>query len=169
MINATRTRPHVPGDYGLSPDDSNLLDWSWVVERLTTARSYWICSTYPDGRPHASPVWGGYAVQDDRMVFAISEASRKGRNLTADPRVTVHLESGDEVVIIEGHVERVTDDAMLARVVEAYGDKYGDSFQPTVEELRDNLVYAVVPRVVLAWLEADYPNTATRWVFTNEA
>ncbi len=96
--------------------------------------------------------------------LASDPQSRKGRNLSADPRIAVHLESGDEVVIIEGRVEVIRDAEVLARASAGYQGKYGD-YQPTAEELGASLLLAVVPRVVLAWLETDYPNTATRWLF----
>ena len=46
--------------YGLggAPADGSALPWSDVVEWLTAARNYWVCTTRADGRPHAMPVWG---------------------------------------------------------------------------------------------------------------
>ncbi|UQT57067.1 pyridoxamine 5'-phosphate oxidase family protein [Streptomyces durmitorensis] len=35
-----------------------LLPWAWAAQRLTAARTYWIATTRPDGRPHTRPVWG---------------------------------------------------------------------------------------------------------------
>ncbi len=69
MVNVTRTRPQVPAGYGLSTDESTLLDWSWVETRLIAARNYWVASVYPDGRPHVSPVWGAWLPSDQRLVF----------------------------------------------------------------------------------------------------
>ncbi|MDQ3926308.1 MAG: pyridoxamine 5'-phosphate oxidase family protein [Actinomycetota bacterium] len=59
------------------------------------------------------------------LYFGTSRGSRKGRNLATNPALTVHLESGDDVVIIEGMVEEVTDRALLATVDAAYQAKYG--------------------------------------------
>lgn len=60
-------------------------------------------------------LWVGGAV-----VFSTSPESRKGRNLAHDPRV-VNLESGDDVVILEGEVESI---ALADRLADRYEAKY---------------------------------------------
>jgi hypothetical protein len=54
-----------------------------------------------------SPVWALWL--DGRIHFATDAASLKARNLSRDPSCSVHLESGDDVVIADGSVERVRD------------------------------------------------------------
>ena len=53
------SRPDMPG-YGILAAEAGrgLLPWSWAAERLAKARTYWLATTRPDGRPHAMPVWG---------------------------------------------------------------------------------------------------------------
>ena len=131
-----------------------MLDWEWAVERLDGARNYWICTAGADGGPHAAPVWGLW--HGDGVVFSTSPDSAKGKNLARDPRVVVHLESGDEVVILEGTVERITLDDELA---DAYAAKY--DFRP--EPSGDGLWYRVRPSAAYAWTEQDFPRTATRF------
>jgi hypothetical protein len=92
---------------------------------------------------------------DDAVVFSTSPESRKGRNLAHDPRVVVHLESGDEVVIVEGEVETI---GLDDRIAGAYEAKY-DSGNP------EPLWYRVPPRIVYAWLETAYPRSVTRFSF----
>jgi PPOX class probable F420-dependent enzyme len=149
------SRPPFPPGYGISRDDEGLLPWSWVEERMAAARNYWIGTTRRDGSPHAAPVWGLW--HEGAVVFSTSRESRKGRNLMRDPRVAVHLESGDEVVIVEGVAEEV---ALTEPVADAYEAKYG--YRP---EPGEGFWLRVPPRVVLAWIEADYPRTATRFDF----
>jgi PPOX class probable F420-dependent enzyme len=151
----------MPAGYGLAEPDggSGLLPWEHVVERLAASRNFWICTTRPDGRPHAMPVWGLWL--DGAIYFSTDAESRKGRNLLERPDVVVHLESGDDVVVVEGKAERETRRDALARFVEAYDGKYG--YRVDV----DNPAFSVLkvrPAVVLAWLEADFPGGATRWV-----
>ena len=148
-------RPRFPAGYGIHASDDGMLDWSWAEERLATARNYWIVTTGPAGAPHAMPVWGLWA--DGAVVFSTSPESRKGRNLARNPRVVVHLESGDEVVVLEGTVARVELDGALA---DAYDAKYGFRPQPG-----EGLWYRLGPRIAYAWLERDYPGTATRFAF----
>jgi pyridoxine/pyridoxamine 5'-phosphate oxidase len=97
------------------------------------------------------PVWGVW--HDDAVLFGTSPSSVKARNLESDPRLVVHLESGDEVVILEGRAERVTADESVA---DAYEAKY--EHRPNVEGL-----WLVRPTRAFAWTESDYPNTATRF------
>lgn len=147
-------RPEMPAGYGLASGRKGLLTWQQVAEQLEQARNYWVCSTRPDGRPHAIPVWGLWL--DGRFYFGTDPASRKGRNLAANPAVVVHLESGDDVVIIEGIAERISDDALSERLTALYDAKYAVPATPD---------HAVRPQTVLAWQEHDFPNTATRFQF----
>ncbi len=153
-------RPRMPASYGLADADAGagLLPWSWADERLATARNYWLATAGPDGRPQASPIWGVW--RDGGFYFGTDGASRKARNLAVSPYVSLHLESGDEVVIVEGTVATEDDDAVVAEVVAAYRVKYrlGDDFSldPCLR---------VRSRVALGWLETDFPATATRWAF----
>lgn len=132
-----------------------MLPWAWADGRLAAARNYWIVSSRDGSGPHAAPVWGLWL--DGAFVFSTSPESRKGRNLEHDPRVVVHLESGDEVVILEGEVQRI---ALDGRLADAYEEKY--AFRP---EPGSGLWLRVRPRVAYVWLEADYPRTATRFAF----
>jgi hypothetical protein len=137
-----------------------LLPWAWVDERLASAHNYWVASTRPDGRPHCCPVWAIWL--DGAVYFSTARESRKGRNLASNPHAAVHLDSGDEAVILEGRVEEVANGAPLDRIVAPYTEKYG--MPPPLEDLR-NVVYGLRPSLVLAWREGDFPHSATRWRF----
>ena len=156
------TAPQIHEGYGVPADGSGgeRLPWAWAVERLGASRNYWVCSTCPDGRPHAAPVWGLWL--DDAMWFSTARRSWKGRNLTSNPSVVVHLESGDETVILRGEVEEVNDPAALASFLDAYDAKYDLRPDPGSQ---DAFVFVLRPTVALTWEERDYPNTATRWIF----
>jgi len=94
--------------------------------------------------------------------FSSDRASRKARNIAARSGMVVHLESADEVVIVEGVAEEVTERAALEPFGRAYQEKYGfgmDLDQPI------GLVYRVRPRTVLGWLQKEFPSTASRWRF----
>src|SRR5215469_16280688 len=93
-------RPRLPRDYGVPETDEGMVAWSWAVDQLTVARNYWFCTTRPDGRPHARPAWAVWV--DDSLYFDGSPETRRGRNLAHNPAITVHLESGDQVVVLEG-------------------------------------------------------------------
>jgi hypothetical protein len=148
-----RRRPGFGPDYGISEEEEGMLEWSWAEERLEASRNYWIVTSGEDGAPAAAPVWGVWV--DGAVHFGTHPRSRKGRNLARDPRAVVHVESGDEVVILHGEVERVR---MEDRVADAYEEKY--DYRPEVPEF-----LRLRPRRALAWLETDFPKTATRFDF----
>jgi len=153
-------RPAMPEGYGIEKGTDGLLSWSEVVERLTASRNYWVCTARRDGRPHAMPVWGVWL--DGAFYFSSDPASVKGRNLTRRPDASVHLESGDDAVIIEGAVERLAGAEGLADFVDAYDAKYGirvDTGDPAFG------IYVLSPEVIFAWRERDFPHSATRWRF----
>lgn len=146
-------RPHVP-DYGIPDTIEGVLPWSHAVERLERARNLWIVTVAPGPRPHAVPVWGVWV--DGAAYFGGGPQTRWARNLSANPNVVVHLESGDEVVILEGRVGRVDEpDEVVARVIDAYEQKYDFRHPAPFWELR--------PDVAFAW--TDFPRDTTRWRF----
>lgn len=159
------TRPGMR-NYGISEGEEGMLSWEWVSGRMSESRNYWISTTRPDGNPHSAPVWGVWV--DETLYFGTAPTSRKARNLAHNPNVTVHLESGDEAIIVEGFAEELADPnpSLSGRIIEAYAAKYEDS--ETGGEFRlgsTEGLKKVSPGVVFAWLERDFPNTATRWVF----
>jgi nitroimidazol reductase NimA-like FMN-containing flavoprotein (pyridoxamine 5'-phosphate oxidase superfamily) len=156
-------RPRIPKEYGIAETGQGLLDWAWVEERLAAARNYWVVTASPDRGPHAMPVWGLWL--DGTLQFSTGRSSRKARNLAADPRVTVHLESGDDVVVVSGVARELTDPGALARFSQAYQPKYGMAMPAETLAALDGLVYAVPPAVVLAWRETDMTTSATRFRF----
>src|SRR5918995_3311351 len=162
----TPSRPGYFRTYGITDGQGEALPWSWAVEILTNARRYWIGTTRPDGRPHAKPVWGVWI--EDQLLFSTHPETITARNLEANPALVVHLESGDQVAIVEGTAMRLEDRSLLARFGEAYETKY--DWPLSREDLDpgnpDAAYYAVRPRVVLSWGAAtEIGETITRWNF----
>ncbi len=151
-------RPGIVAGYGISTAAEGMLAWAWASEQMAASRNYWLATVRRDGRAHVAPIWGVW--RDAALWFGTDAVSVKGRNLAASTEVTVHLESGDVVVIIEGAVESV---AAPAVVDDAYAAKY-DGVRLSAAP-GEALIYRLRPRIALGWLEKDYPNTATRWRF----
>jgi hypothetical protein len=163
MSSATATpsraeRPNFPPDYGIHPATSGMLPWKFVQERMARARNYWIATSRPNGRPHAMPVWGVWV--DEMLCFGTDRDSRKARNLAANAAVVAHLESGKEVVIIEGVAVEVTDRERLSRIDEEYFAKYK---MRLLGFSAGAIIYSVQPRVAFAWRERNFPRSATCW------
>ncbi len=133
--------------------------WDEVAAQIGKSKNYWVCSTRPDGRPHAVPVWGVFV--DGAVLFSTGTETRKARNLAANPNCVIHLESGDEVVILEGVCEAITDKAVLKRAGDAYEVKY----KMRGTDMPGSVIYRLQPAVALAWRERDFPVSATRWKF----
>jgi nitroimidazol reductase NimA-like FMN-containing flavoprotein (pyridoxamine 5'-phosphate oxidase superfamily) len=156
-------RPALHPGYGIEPaDPASMLPWSWAEEHLTAARNYWVGTTSPDGVPHAVPVWGVWL--EGQFYFGTNRYSRKGRGLAADPRVVVHLESGDEVVILNGRLEELRHPALFERMADAYEAKYG-GFRPVFGKPPENVYYVLLISTALAWRETDFPSSAARFHF----
>src|SRR5262249_24122151 len=131
--------------------------------RLEKSKNYWICTTRPDGRPHSIPVWGLWL--DGTLYFGTGRTTRKAKNLKHNRAVSIHLESGDDVVILEGAAAELdlTPKPLLKKLDAASRAKY----KMPLMVIPESVIYSVRPRVVLAWTEKDFPNNATRWQFVD--
>jgi pyridoxine/pyridoxamine 5'-phosphate oxidase len=159
-LNPKPERPSILASYGFTPATPHTPpDWADIEERVRISRNYWICSISPTGYPHALPVWGVWL--DHRLFFVTKRESKKGRNLSTNPKVAIHLESGDDVVAFQGQVVEVAAGQQLTQVAAAYSMKYqGDQIYPDLE-----VVFELKPYVAFTWLEQNYHETATRWRF----
>lgn len=153
------TRPQMPTSYGVS-GSAGMLDWAWAKERLQGAHNYWVITVRADARPHAVPVWGLW--YEGAFYFGTDRSSVKARNAIANPAITIHLESGQEVVIVEGRAAEFTDAATIKKLNQEYKTKYGLRLTDAPGAL---ILFAVRPRAVLAWREQDFNQSATRWAF----
>jgi hypothetical protein len=161
-----RDRPEMPDGYGVPDTDEGLLPWSWAVEKLEAARNFWFATTRPDGRPHAMPAWGVWL--DGGLYFEGSPLTRRARNIARNPHVSVHLESGDEVVIIEGEAQaaHLPPRAVAERLSVIFGEKYGAShdYHPEPTQWDQGGLWFLRPQVAFGWKE--FPVTVTRWRFS---
>jgi general stress protein 26 len=151
----------MPAGYTPEGTKPNFLKWEWVTERLERSHNYWVCTTRSDGRPHAAPVWGVWV--DGAVIFSTDPSSRKAQNLSANRAVTVHLESGDEVVILEGSIE-------TCKLSKAADDAYNRKYKMRLSEFPGPVgLYRLRPAKVMAWREKDFVTSATKWQFTQAA
>jgi PPOX class probable F420-dependent enzyme len=146
------------------PSHDDTLAWPEVAARLAGARNYWLTTTSPDGAPHAAPVWG--AVIGHTLYLYSERRTRKARNLAADPRLVVHLESGDDVVIVRGTAEDLGHPAQVPEVVAALAAKYTSpadrQYLPDADPAFD-VVYAIRPQSAMMWRLPDYEASQGCW------
>jgi general stress protein 26 len=143
-------------------DAEGMLPWEFVEERLVAAPNYWIATVGPDGVPHARPVDGVWV--DGALTFGGSPQTRWVRNLQEDARISVHLPHDDEVVILEGTAELVTDSthplaapstrAVRAKYPQYFADEEDPPFRP---------FWTLRPATVYAWSLSGFPGNVTRW------
>jgi Pyridoxamine 5'-phosphate oxidase len=140
------------------------MTWAEVSERLAAARTYWLDTTLPSGGPHAAPVWG--VVIDGILYLYTVRSTVKARNLAADPRVVIHLESAEDVLIVRGTAEDLGPPAQVPAVVGALSAKYTRPedlpYLPEADPGFD-VVYAIRPQSAMAWRMSDYFATQRRW------
>ncbi len=156
------TRPEFPKGYVDHPIAQ--VEWEYVEKRLSESRNYWMCSVRPDGRPHVVPRWGVFI--DGRVYYDGSPETRHARNIRENPRVALHLESGDAAVILEGTAREAGKPApeLAARIAQAYRDKYADSgYAPDADQWNDGGLYEFTPRQCLAWTK--FIEDPTKFVF----
>jgi hypothetical protein len=162
--NPSVSRPKIPAEYGIPKNNKGLLPWSHITKRMTQALHYWICTVGADGRPHVTPVDGLW--YDNKLYFGGSPQTRRNRDLAANPAVSVHLDSSDDVVILHGDVHLETPDHELAvQLAKASAEKYG--YAPRPEDYQTSGVQIFHPYVVFAWKQ--FPKDVTRWQFVDNS
>ena len=149
--------PQAPPQYPFPNSPEGLLPWSYAAERLQRSRNYWLATT----RPHVTPLWGVWV--DGMLYFDGLPTARWARNIAANPAVSVHLESGEEVVILEGALEDLrTGVDLAARIVEAWDAKYGS----LLPDPAGSGIFRLRPRTARAWSSSSLED-GTRWHFAD--
>lgn len=159
----------------LTDDDRAPIPWAEARARLVDARYAWVSTVHPDGGPQARPVltvWLG-----DRCYSSTNRRTRKGRNLTADPRCALSVSTDGMDLTVEGTIRWVEDDLRLAAVAGAFQHKYGWPARVDVGALDapygaptagppPYAVYELVPSVAFAFgTDDEYGPRSTRYRF----
>lgn len=155
-------RPSLPKGYVDHPISE--VAWEHVEERLTRSVNYWLCSVRPNGHPHVIPRWGVFL--DGKFYYDGSPETRHAKNIAQNPNVSLHLESGNDVVILEGTSTAAGRPATeLALVLsQAYKAKYSnEGYSPEPNQWDDGGLYIFTPRQCLAWTR--FFENPTKFVF----
>lgn len=160
VIARRATFPPQYGERGGEGDEP--LEWAMIEEKIRAASNYWLATVTPDGRPYARPVDGVWV--DGALCFGGSPDTRWVRNLSENPALSVHLPSGDDVVVLDGTAELITDpDHPLAAASKVanrakYPQYFSDDADPTPRPF-----WCFRPKRAFAWTLDGFPNRATRW------
>jgi PPOX class probable F420-dependent enzyme len=157
-------RPFMPG-YGIedAAAGTGLMPWQWAEAKLIASHDYWVVSVWPDGRPHAMPVWGVW--DDASLLFSSGGRSRKVRNLRADPRCVVAVQDTNDPVVLEGTARIETDPAVLARTIALINVKYQTDYGVEFLDPAVNATVRVRPRQGFGLVQDDFSGSPTRWRF----
>jgi hypothetical protein len=155
----------MPDGYGLPTSTDGLLSWDDVESRLRASKHYWLATVRPDGTPHSVPRWGVWV--DGAFYYDGAPTTRHVRNLEHNPACTLTLESGVEVVIVEGESSATRADpsdlgVRLAAGFEKYHPEYAPGPDSWVGDEGGGL-RVIRPRRALAWFA--FPTDCTRFTF----
>ncbi len=155
------TRPLFPEGYVDHP--GKLLAWKTVEKTFAKAKHYWLCTTRPDGRPHAAPIWGVWI--DGRAYFDGSPQTRHARNIKENPRVVWHLESGRKPIVLEGTAAEIKPAPELARrIAGEYSAKYAAlGYSPKPDSWDSGGLFEITPKSVIAWTQ--FTEDPTKFIF----
>jgi PPOX class probable F420-dependent enzyme len=70
-----------------------------------------VVTMMPDGRPHTTPVWIDYDVEDNRLLVNTERHRRKARNVDENPAVSVSMTDPEDpyrYLSVTGTVEETT-------------------------------------------------------------
>lgn len=159
--------------YGNEP-----LPWSRALALLEANASsgenttYWLATNRPDGRPHIAGVGALWA--DGKIYVVSGEPTRKSKNLRTNANCAVSVSLKGMDLVLEGKLEKVTDEATVARIAEKYvaagwpakaeGTVFTAPYSaPSAGPAPWNL-YEMTP-VAAVGVASEEPYGATRWRF----
>lgn len=144
------SRPKFPKGYADNP--ASYVTWEWVAAQMTESKNYWLCSVRPNGHPHVIPRWGVFI--DNKFFYDGSPETRHARNVAENPHVSLHLESGDQAVIMEGISQAVgkPESGLAIRLAQEYRRKYTQhGYSPEPSQWDEGGLYVFTPYQCLAW------------------
>ena len=165
------TEPVVELDARFSAPGASATPWVEVRRVIQEAELFWISTVRPDGRPHVTPlpaVW-----RDGALYFCTGAGEQKGVNLERNPNCI--LTTGNNAsksgldVVIEGTAARVTDNALLQALAEAWDSKYQGDWHFDVangafqHDGGEALVFELAPAKALAFAKGDFAQTRFRF------
>lgn len=168
----TDKQPVAELDTRFSSDGATPTAWAEARTHLERAEVYWLSTVRPDGRPHVTPLLSVWL--DGALYFCTGPTERKAKNLERNAHCILTtgcnaLNEGLDLVV-EGVAVRVSDDAALQRIADAYESKYGREWHFDVRDGAfghadggEALVYEVAPVKALGFGKGEF--SQTRWRF----
>jgi len=120
-------------DIRFGSPEATATPWATAEPVVAAAELWWITTVRADGRPHVTPL---LAVWDDGALhFTTGPEEQKAVNLRANDQVAlttgVNTQEDGLDVVVHGRAVRVTDEARLQRLADAWVAKYGEAWRFT--------------------------------------
>ena len=145
--------------------------WSDAAKVLEEAKTFFLSTVRPDGRPHATTLLSVWV--DNALYFCTGPGEQKAKNLEQNPHCVLTtgnntMDNGLDLVV-EGDAVPVTDKSTLQRIADVYETKYGSDWHFDVgdggfeHEGGDAVVFEVAPAKVLGFAKGDFSQTSWRF------
>ncbi len=160
--------PDTTLDPRFSDAEAEPVGWDDTQKILEEAQLSWICTVRADGRPHLTPLVAVWL--DGALYFSTGEDEQKAVNLRGNSHVLLltgcHRWDQGLDVVAEGDAIRMTDEALLTRLAQAWARKWDGQWQFQVrdgsfqhESGGPALVFEVRPAKVLAFAKGRFGQT----------
>jgi len=100
------------------------------------------------------PKWAVYV--QGKIFFDGSPETRHARNIAKNSRIVVHLESGEDVVIVEGMAKESgkPEPELALQVAQAYTQKYAErGYAPQPSQWDEGGLFEITLYSVIAWTQ----------------
>ena len=157
----------MPDGYGVPTGVDGTVAWERVERALVEAIHYWVATVRPDGRPHLVPRWGVWT--HDSFWYDGSPETVHAGNLRHNSAMTLHLESGEHVVVLEGTASPSAPltGEIASMISDRFKVKYADrGYAPERDSWSGADAGGMVvfrPRKALAWFS--FPDDVSRFRF----
>jgi hypothetical protein len=156
-----RVRPKFPEKWHVPNDPKMWITWRHAYNTLAKEKVYWISTASRQGRPHAAPVWEVWKANE--FYFETDPNSVKGKNLLKNQNLVVHVQGGNDTVILEGSAREEKRADRLNQLKKDYARKY--QYTPDWSNELNQIVFRVEPRIVHAWKVPRMHRSLVKFIF----
>lgn len=158
---ASQGKAEFPGKWHVPNDPKMWITWRHANNKLARESVYWVSTASSRGRPHAAPVWGIWKA--NKFYFETDPNSAKGRNLSNNQSIVVHVQDGNDTVILEGSARGEKKVETLNQLKRDYLRKY--EYTPDWSSESGQIVFRVGPKIIHAWKAPRMHRSLVKFIF----